>query len=114
MLVPIALLVLQNFITPLISAARLDQFQVGATQYVYGYFSEQAHIPKPTSPPKAVHRLLKRDPATCGYYISDGSANICSTNQYCTTSASGNGGVWNCCNPNSCALSDTCVGDVDW
>ncbi|KAF2728585.1 hypothetical protein EJ04DRAFT_581245 [Polyplosphaeria fusca] len=83
------------------------------TPFVPGYFRNEALIPQPTSPPQVLRRLVPRDRATCGWMIADGSANTCGDSQYCTTSASGEFGVWNCCNPDSCYLQDSCSYSVE-
>ena len=111
---PIALLALQHFVAPFASATRFEHFGVGATPYVHGYFPQETSILKPTPPPQALQRLVKRDVATCGYFVSDGSPNICSSQQYCTTSASGSYGIWNCCNRSSCYTQTACSAFANW
>ncbi|KAF2116665.1 hypothetical protein BDV96DRAFT_32066 [Lophiotrema nucula] len=84
------------------------------TPFVPGYFQKEIPIPQPTSPPQVVRRhLLPRDAATCGWMVADGSPNVCGSSQYCMTTASGEFGVWNCCNPDSCFTQTACSKSVE-
>ncbi|KAF2262391.1 hypothetical protein CC78DRAFT_582693 [Lojkania enalia] len=78
------------------------------TPFIPGYFAQEAPIPKPTSPPQVIRNLVPRDRATCGYLIKNGKANVCGENQYCFTTANGEFGEWNCCNPSSCFTQTAC------
>ncbi|KAF2708354.1 hypothetical protein K504DRAFT_456370 [Pleomassaria siparia CBS 279.74] len=86
-----------------------------ATPFIPGQALKRVAAPRPTSPPQVVRQLLRRDAATCGWMMADGSPNVCGDSQYCTTTASNNGdfGVWNCCNTDSCYLATGCTKDVE-
>ncbi|KAF2470558.1 uncharacterized protein BDR25DRAFT_342886 [Lindgomyces ingoldianus] len=105
----LALLQFASFAT----ATRFAGLLAQETPLVPGYFANEAPIPQPTSPPQAVRQLVPRDRATCGYMMANGAANVCGDSQYCTTSAAGDFGVWNCCNPGSCFLQETCSYSVE-
>jgi hypothetical protein len=97
-----------------VSATRYGAILARETPHIPGYFAKEAVVPRPTSPPQAVRQLIRRDAATCGWSVSDGAANVCGDTQYCTTSADGSGGWWNCCNTDSCYTQTACSYSVEW
>ncbi|KAF2656422.1 hypothetical protein K491DRAFT_691971 [Lophiostoma macrostomum CBS 122681] len=107
----VSLLFIQQLLALGAYATRFEALLAQPTPYIPGYALESPPAPSPTTPPRirVLRQLARRDDATCGYYSDDGSPNVCGASQYCTTTASGNYGVWNCCNPDSCFLEPTCV-----
>jgi len=110
------LLALQLFASSVIAQQRVVPRTAEATPFIPGQVSvKKAAAPQPTSPPQVLRKaLLARDAATCGWMMADGSPNVCGENQYCYTAASGEFGVWNCCNPGSCYTATGCTKDREW
>ena len=103
------------FISPVL-ATRLGAPHAQRTPSIPGGASVSSYSapPAPTSPPRAVRQLVPREDAVCGYMMADGAANMCGANQYCTTSANGNQGLWNCCNASDCFMQSTCADGKEW